>query len=374
MPLKTTIKPRSNVDIPSLYVHIPFCEHLCAYCDFAKVFYKQSWSESYLASLFKELEDKHPTKFQTIYVGGGTPSVLPLSQLTKLLSVLSPFLVKGGEFTVEGNPESLTKDKLLLMHKYGVNRLSIGVQSSSPRLLSLMERKHTFLDAVRVVKEAKEVGFPSINCDLIYGLPSETLEEAKQDAEAFISLGTDHLSAYCLSVNPGTSFYDAGYREMDEDEAADMYEAILSSFRKAGFDRYEVSNFAKDGHMCRHNLTYWRDEQYMAIGLGASGYEGEFRYKNTRSLKKYLAGQYEEEREKVTLKDDLEYFFLTNLRLEKGFLLSDFRARFGFSFLEKYGVEVDSLKKEGLLEVTSNSVFATDKGILLLDKILLSLY
>lgn len=360
--------------IPSLYVHIPFCEHLCAYCDFAKVIYKEDWSESYLASLFKELASKHPSSFQTIYVGGGTPSLLPPSQLEKLLQRLAPYLEEGGEFTLEGNPESLSKDKLLLMRKYGVNRLSIGVQSSSSRLLALMERHHSFAEAKQVVEEAQKVGFSSINCDLIYGLPSESLSEAKEDAQAFVRLKTNHLSAYSLSVNPGTSFYNKGYREMDEDKAADMYEAILSIFRQAGFDRYEVSNFAKDGKQCRHNLTYWHDEEYMAVGLGASGYQRKTRYRNTRSLKKYLEGHYEEEREEVTLKDDLEYYFLTNLRLEKGFSLASFSKRFSFPFLSKYGEKVTELEKEGLLKVDDVSVKATDKGILLLDKILLSLY
>lgn len=365
---------KSSQSADSLYVHIPFCEHICGYCDFTKLFYKEEWASSYLEALLGELNSKDPRKFSTIYVGGGTPSALSESLLTRLLDALSPLLKDGGEFTLEGNPESLSGAKLAIMREWGVNRLSIGVQSSSQHLLSLMGRKHTFIEAQEAVERAKKAGFSSINCDLIYGLPGESLIEAKKDAEAFVSLNTKHLSAYCLSVNKGSEFFVKGYKEMGEDEAADQYEAILKIFREAGFDRYEVSNFAKGGAKCRHNLTYWRDEEYMAVGLGASGYEGNRRYVNTKSLPKYLSGHYLESEETVGPKDDLEYFFLTNLRLEEGFLLQTFSSRFGFSFAERYKKSVSLLLSQGLLVIDEKRVKATDKGLLLLDKILLSLY
>jgi oxygen-independent coproporphyrinogen-3 oxidase len=358
----------------ALYVHIPFCEHLCAYCDFAKVLYRPDWAFSYVAELKKECASYSLGQVDTLYLGGGTPSVLSPALLTDLLAFLKPHLAPGGEFTVEGNPENLDREKLQLFREAGVNRLSLGVESSSPRLLSLMKRHHTFAQARETVEEAKRLGFSRINCDLIYGLPDESSAELEADLSALLSLQVGHLSTYCLTIHPGTAFFNAKYREMGEDEAADSYERILKRLRDAGYDRYEVSNFAKPGEESRHNLVYWHDEPYYGLGMGASGYVGGVHYDNTRSLKRYLAGSYRASEERETPKDALEYYFLTNLRLEKGFRLSAFEQKFGFPFLEKYASAVASLKEKGWLVVGSDRVACSDRGLLLLDQVLLALY
>ncbi len=360
--------------MPSLYVHIPFCSSICAYCDFPKVVYREEWAFSYLLSLFSELDLYKGNKYDTIYIGGGTPTCLSDDCFSSLLSKLSECKKEDCEMSVESNPESLSENKVAICAKYGVNRLSIGIESSSPRLLSLMGRKHSFEMAKKAIALAKEAGIGNINADLIYALPSESDEELEKDIASFLSLSLPHYSAYSLIVEKGTKFALEGYREMDDEKGARQYNKVLSSFREKGYGRYEVSNFALRGFECRHNLVYWRDEEYDAVGLGASGYKGNIRYKNTLSLSEYLKGNYRKEEEIVGEKDDLEYFFLTNLRLERGFSLDDFVTRFGFSFLFKYKKQYEECQKNGLLKIEDGRVKPTDEGMLLLDRILLSFF
>lgn len=358
----------------SLYVHLPFCAHLCAYCDFAKVLYEPAWALSYVQELKKEIGSFSIDRVETLYLGGGTPTVLPPDLLDDLLGFLQPFLAPDGEFTVEANPENFSLEKAEILRKRGVNRLSLGVQSSDEGLLKTMGRHHSFAEAQKAFALAREAGFHNISCDLIYGLPGESMDLLKKDISALLSLHSEHLSTYCLSVNPGTVFYNQHVQEMDQALAADQYEAILSAFRQAGYDRYEVSNFAKEGHRSRHNLTYWKDEPYYGAGLGAAGYIGTLRYTNTRDLQGYLKGKRHVEEEVVTPKEDRKYFFLTNLRLEEGFLFSAYEERFHEDFRLAYQKPLKQLEGQGLLKEDSARVYPTDRGILLLDRILLALY
>lgn len=360
----------------SLYVHIPFCTHICGYCDFTKVLYREEWVFSYVDSLIKQLDSlKISNPLKTVYVGGGTPSSLPLELLEKLLFKLKGYLDQNDyEFTIEANPESLNKEKLLLMKKAGVNRLSIGLQSSNEKYLKLMGRNHTFEEGVEVVNLAKECGFENITCDLIYGLPLEKEEDVLKDIEALLALNVPHLSTYCLSVSKGTAWYKDGHREMDDEQAAVQYETILREFRKAGYRRYEVSNFSRPGYESRHNMTYWRDNEYYAAGLGASGYLNGERFTFTKNLTSYLKGDYEGERETVSKDEEIEEFLLTNLRLENGFDINAYNKRFNMDFLNEYKDELEKLIKDDLLKIDNNIVRATDKGILLLDRILLTLF
>jgi putative oxygen-independent coproporphyrinogen III oxidase len=358
----------------SLYIHIPFCAHLCAYCDFAKVLYEPAWALSYVGELKKEIAAFAISSVKTIYIGGGTPSVLPLPLLADLLAFVRPLLAEGGEFTLEANPENFTREKAHLLREMGVNRLSLGVQSSDESLLKMMGRHHSFKEAEAAFFLAREAGFANISCDLIYGLPGESMPVLEKDIEALLSLNSEHLSTYCLSVNPGTLFYNQHVQEMDQALAADQYEAILRAFRARGYTRYEVSNFAKAGHESRHNLTYWKDEPYYGAGLGAAGYIGDVRYTNTRDLQAYLKGKRHSEEEVVTPSEDKKYFFLTNLRLEEGFSLEAYQKRFHEDFSLAYRAPLTKLVQEGLLKEDHARVYPTDQGILLLDRVLLALY
>ncbi len=359
--------------INALYVHIPFCEHICAYCDFTKLFYNSKFSEPYLKALFLEIDSYNIDKVKTIYVGGGTPSALSDEEFELLLKKLSFLLDENGEFTVEGNVENLSLNKLQLLKKYGVNRLSIGVEATSEKALKLLNRHHSFLDAVNVVANARKVGFNNINVDLIYGYPSETMLDLKQDLKNILSLETEHISIYSLTVSPNTSFFNAGVKEQNEDESRLFYECILKTLREYGYIRYEVSNFSKPGFYSRHNLVYWKDEEYYGVGLGASGYIDGIRYTNTKNMKKYLNHEYIDVQEKLTKKEEIEDFLLTNFRLEEGFSLSAFKNRFSFDFLKKYENEVNKLIDTKLLILNDDTIRASDEGLMLLDRILLKL-
>ena len=359
----------------SLYIHIPFCTHICSYCDFAKVLYDEKWAFSYVEELKKEIENYDISeKLDTIYIGGGTPTCLPNALLADFLKYLRPFLKENGEFTIEGNPESLNEEKIEILRNGGINRLSIGLESSDERYLKLMGRKHTAQDVKNAIETAKSHGISNISVDLIYALPKEDLATLEKDIDVLLSLDVPHLSCYSLTVSPGTLFYNKGYKEMDDELSASMYELILDKLTKAGYERYEVSNFAKNGRYSLHNLTYWHDEEYYGVGLGASGYLNNVRYTNTKSLKEYLSGNYIFEKEELTLESRLEDYFLTNLRLSKGFLKKDFEKRFAFPFEERYKNKLNKLKKDGLLEENSFSIYPTNTGILLLDRILLELF
>lgn len=359
----------------SLYIHIPFCHHLCSYCDFSKLLFKESWASSYLEALFNEIKGYNINKpLKTIYIGGGTPTSLNKEQLEKLLYFLSPYKNEDTEFTIEANPEDLKEDKLLLLKDKGINRLSIGVESSKTKFLRLMERNHTFLEAYEGIKLAKKIGFKRISADFIYALPSETLEEAIEEVKAFLTLDLTHLSAYCLSINPMTKFHNLGYKELDEEEAGLQYEAICRILEEGGFKRYEISNFAKNNDVSRHNLVYWRDEEYYGAGLGASGYINKVRYQNTKNLRTYLKGNYCASKEIINQREELKEFFLTNLRLVEGFSLTTFEKRFGFPFIKKYESSFNKLSKNGLLKIENNRLLATNRGLELLDQILLELF
>ncbi|MBP5091868.1 MAG: radical SAM family heme chaperone HemW [Bacilli bacterium] len=358
----------------SLYVHIPFCRSICGYCDFTKLLYREEFSFAYIQELKKEILSKNLGPMDTIYVGGGTPSALSLDELQELFSLLARYVKDDTEFTVEANPESFDLEKAKLFASFGVNRLSFGLESAREDALRMMGREHSLGDLQNALNIARGVGISNLNVDLIYALPGEKMGELKEDIDALLSLGVPHLSTYSLTVGKGSIFAKKGMKETEQDEQAEQYELILASFRKEGYIRYEVSNFAKAGFESRHNKTYWKDEEYAGVGLGASGYEEGIRYTNTKSLAKYLAGKHRDIIEKDDEEDALKYYFLTNLRLAEGFSLSDFEHRFGFSFLTRYEKTLSSLSKRGLLRCEGGRVFPTDQGVLLLDQILLSLF
>lgn len=354
----------------SMYVHIPFCKEICAYCDFPKVLYRQDWAERYLSALLNELKIREVGKVDTIYVGGGTPSSLSLDALDFLLKTLSGHLNRGGEFSIEANPETLSREKIDCLVRNGVNRVSMGVESSLPKFLNKLGRKHDFALAKEKVVWLKEAGIENINLDWMIALPNERKEDIQGEAANFLALDVPHLSVYTLILEKGTAFFNDGVEELSEDEQGEQYELVLSLLRKAGYRRYEVSNFCKPGFECRHNLTYWRDEEFYGIGMGASGFVDGKRYSNTRSLSSYLKG------EGITAPNEesgVEDFLLTTLRLEEGFSLNDYQRRFKTSFLDDFPKSFPKLEQEGLLSIKDGRVLPSDRGIEILDHVLLTL-
>ena len=357
----------------SLYIHIPFCEHVCSYCDFTKLFYNQKFELPYLESLEKEIKNKVVNKVKTLYFGGGTPTALSDEGFERILKFAAQYLDSDYEFTVEANVENLTESKLQIMKKYGINRLSIGVQSTCNALLKEIGRHHTFEEAQQIVFLAKSKGFNNINIDLIYGFKNESLNDLKHDLEEFIKLDIDHISIYSLIVEKGSILYNKKYQEQDENESRKFYEFIVSFLREHGYERYEISNFARNQKYSRHNLTYWHNEEYYGCGLGASGYVGGVRYENTKSLTEYLKGNYISSREKVDARALEEYFLITNLRLQKGFLKEDYKDLFGIEFEKKYHDKIKYFDLQKYFDLSDERVRLTDEGLILMDFILLKL-
>lgn len=362
-----------NKPATSLYVHIPFCTHLCHYCDFPKLIYQKTWVFPYLQALKKEIDSSTIGQLSTLYIGGGTPTSLDLEQLETLLIMLAPYQNGVKEYTVEANVENIDLAKLTLLKKYGVNRLSIGVQSFNDVTLQAIGRHHSRTDALTTIDLALTEGFTNLNVDLIYGLPTQTLADVKRDVATIISLKIPHVSLYSLTVNPMSKFGVDGVEEVDQDTSADMYEAILNALRAAGYERYEVSNFALPGYRSQHNQVYWRNQHYYGVGLGASGYIAHTRYTNTRNYKKYISGDWRLDVETLSQDDEEKYYLLTNLRLADGIDRADYTKRFNTNFLEKYQDSIAKLTKYHLLTYDENRLRATDEGLLKLNYVLLTL-
>lgn len=358
----------------ALYIHIPFCEHICDYCDFPKLQYFRNFAVKYIESLKKELSSyniNHP--LETIYVGGGTPTALEDDLFLKLLQMIKPYTQRIKEYTFEANPESLSIDKLKMMKEYGVNRLSIGVESTDDKILSLVNRKHTFKDVQTAINRARESGFDNINVDLIIGLPHVQKDNFIKDLDNVISLGVEHISCYSLTVHPHTVFSLKGVEEPKDEFARELYDIAENRLKEAGFVHYEISNWAKPCRESLHNYTYWKDEQYYGLGFGASGYIKDIRYTNTRNLEQYNNGNYIAEKEIVTELDDKVYFLMLSLRTIRGIILSEYQERFHEDFYETHQEIVDVFIHQGDLVMKEGRIYPTYNGMMVLDQIIMAL-
>ena len=348
--------------VKSLYIHIPFCTHLCDYCDFTKLQYFRNFAVSYLEALKDEL-DSYPIKdLITIYVGGGTPTALDDDLFEQLLEIIDKYSSGVKEYTFEANPESLSLNKIKLLKEHGVNRISIGVQTTNQKILDNLNRKHNFEQVKEAVKNLKEVGIDDINIDLILGLPHSSEKILKEDINNVLSLNPKHISCYGLTVHPHTVLFNKGFKEPEGDLLRKYYDIVEEALIQNGFIHYEVSNWAKPGYMSEHNLTYWRNERYFGCGLGASGYIKDIRYKNTVNLSQYLARAFVFEKEQVSDRDKLTYQIMLNLRTIEGLKLS---------YLKGKDKEIDSLVKDGLITIKNDAIIPTYEGIMVLDQIIL---
>lgn len=356
--------------INSLYVHIPFCESICSYCDFCKCFYSDLVADKYLNNLLIELKNNKIDKLNTIYIGGGTPSSLSVKQLDLLLSNLYKYLNKDYEFTIEVNPESVCEEKVRIFAKYGVNRVSVGVQSFNADILKRLNRKHSYDDVKKCVDLLNKYHIYNYSFDFIYGIKKESISDLDNDLKLAFSLKPKHLSFYSLILEDNTLLKVNNYVEEDEDIVREEYDYIYKCLKNNGYNRYEISNFAIKGFESKHNLVYWNNEEYYAIGVGASSYVSGVRYTTSRSISKYNEGiinkeAYEVEKEK-------EYLML-KLRLDKGFDLNEYKSLFGDDFLVKYESIIKGLFKNNLLMIDNNYLKTTYDGMMLLDSILVKL-
>ncbi|MBQ6731232.1 MAG: radical SAM family heme chaperone HemW [Bacilli bacterium] len=350
--------------VKSLYIHVPFCHKICDYCDFTKLQYFRNFAVKYLDALEEELKAYQIKDLKTIYVGGGTPTALEDDLFEELLKIIDPYVNGVEEYTFEANPESLSLDKIKMLKSHGVNRVSIGVQTTDDKILNMVNRDHTFEQVKTAIKSLKETGIDNINVDLILGLPHSSETILRKDLENILSLNIKHISCYGLTVNPHTVLFNKGYKEPEGDLLRAFYDTVEEELTKNGFVHYEVSNWAKPGYQSEHNLTYWRNEEYFGCGLGASGYIGETRYKNTVNLSQYIDRVFVNEKELVSEKDKRTYQIMLNLRTIEGL---------DISFVKDKQEEIDSLISSGLLIKKDHKLIPTYEGMMVLDQILLKL-
>ncbi|KRG15534.1 radical SAM family heme chaperone HemW [Lederbergia galactosidilytica] len=358
------------------YIHIPFCEHICYYCDFNKFFLQGQPVDEYLQSLFQEFKmtfDPTATKeLETIFVGGGTPTALNERQLEILCKGIRENLpFTKGEFTFEANPGDLTKEKLKILAHYGVNRLSFGVQSFNNDLLEKIGRSHRVQDVYRSIEQAQELGFENISIDLIYALPQQTLADFRDTLQKALELNLPHYSGYSLIVEPKTIFYNLMRKGKlplpSEDEEADMYRVLMEEMEKKGLQQYEISNFSRPGYESKHNLIYWNNEEYYGFGAGAHGYINGVRYSNAGPLKKYMEPISEGERpvfteNSPTKKEMLEEEMFLGLRKIKGVSVSHFQNKFTLDPYQVFQPAIKNMTERGLLEIQHDHIRLTEKG------------
>ena len=352
----------------SIYIHIPFCNNICSYCDFAKVFYNEKYVLKYLESLEFEINNNYKNEIiDTLYIGGGTQSSLSIKELNKLFNILKKIKLSDNyEFTIECNIDSLTKDKIDLFKSNKVNRLSIGIETFNKKYLSFLNRKEFNLDILEYAKK----NFNNINIDLIYAIPNETIEELNKDIDEFLKLNINHISLYSLIIEPHTKLYIDNVKNIDEDLDYEMYKLIDKRLKENGYIHYEISNYSKKGYESKHNLTYWDNKEYYGFGLGASGYIDNMRYTNTRNLDKYINHDYDRD---ITILDknmEMENEMILGLRKLKGVNLKEFKEKFNIDIKEKFNI--DKLIKEEKLIIKDNYIFINPRYIYLSNDILIN--
>ena len=361
----------------SLYFHIPFCAHRCAYCDFNTYAGQESLIPAYVNALCREIEfvgrsASEQILVHTIFFGGGTPSLLSPLQFEIIFETIRKnfTLLNNSENTIEANPGTVSLDNLKELRRIGINRISFGVQSANAEELRMLERAHDFFDVIEAVSSARKAGFDNLNLDLIYGLPEQTLETWQTSVKRILDLHPEHISAYALTLEHGTPFGRWSSRGLlplpDPDLAADMYEWASHAFESAGYIQYEISNWARPGRECVHNLQYWRGLPYLAFGAGGHGYAGGYRYSNVLRIKTYIerfadASSFVHypfplspatvNQHHQSTKDDMAEYMMTGLRLtDEGIAAPAFRSRFGRELVEVYPKEIEELVGFGLLE------------------------
>ena len=339
----------------SVYIHIPFCDSICSYCDFCKFLKNDEWIDNYLEELNNEIRQNYKGEvINTLYIGGGTPSCLNIDELNKLFNILKIFNKSDKiEFTFECNIENINEYKLKLLYDNGVNRLSIGIQTFNDKFLSFLNRNHNKSMIKEKIDIAKKIGFKNINIDLIYAIKNQTLKDLIEDLNNFLDLDITHISTYSLIIEPHTKLYINNIENIEEDLDYEMYNTIINVLKQNGYKHYEVSNFAKVGYESKHNLTYWNNEEYYGFGLGASGYIDNIRYDNTRSINEYLKGNYILNKQELSREEKIENEFILGFRKINGINKEEF---FFFFNIDIKSIDIVNklLKENKLLENKKN--------------------
>jgi len=376
----------SNMPTAALYIHIPFCEKRCIYCDFYTVAGVESRIPDYIAALKKEIAMRsreifwQRQRFATIFLGGGTPSLLSPQQIAEILdAVFSSFhFEKSAEITLEANPGTITIEQIAQYRSAGINRLSFGIQSLHADELEMLDRIHSPQQAIDAVTMARQAGFDNINMDFIFALPQQTIKRWQENLEQAIALQPTHISAYNLTIEPGTPL-DLKIRKgemqpLSEEEEREFYQLTIDFLERHDYRQYEVSNFAKPGFEARHNIKYWDGSSYLGLGASAHSYDGNRRFWNVANLRKYLEALAtdrlpEDDSEQLTQQQKMFEVMFLGLRQRRGVDLSAFANQFRQSFDETFNGVAQELEKEGLLIQQDRYLRLSQEGLFLCDEV-----
>ena len=363
--------------VRAAYIHIPFCSHICYYCDFNKVFIEGQPVDEYVDLLVREMQLRakaHPiSPLETLYIGGGTPSTLTPKQLATLFEGIHRYLPleKNCEFTMELNPDDGQMERLEVMKEYGVNRISMGVQSFNGELLKKIGRKHSKKTVLESIGNARKLGFENISIDLIFRLPQQTIQDFEDSLKIAMDLDLPHYSIYSLILEQKTVFYNLMRQGKlplpTQDEEADMFQLAMDSMESFGRHHYEISNYALPGFESRHNLHYWKADEYLGFGAGAHGYLNQERYQNCGPIQHYLVPLRNFElpilqKDVLSKKSQIEEFMFLGLRKMSGVSNQEFLKRFGINMNDIYQEIIEDLLEQELIQLTTEGITLTHKG------------
>lgn len=360
-----------------LYIHVPFCAQKCYYCDFNSYKINSNQKKEYLINIEREMKfykDEFKDKcFDTVFFGGGTPSILTVDELQELVNNINENfnIKKDAEITIECNPGTINREKLEAMKKMGINRLSIGLQATQNYHLKSIGRIHTYEEFEKNYYDALDIGFENINIDLMYALPNQKTQEWKDTLDKIIKLNPSHISAYSLILEEGTKLYDMyqnkEFKLLDEDTDINMYNYTIDTLKRHGYNQYEISNYSKEDLECKHNIIYWKCDNYLGLGPGASGFIGDTRYSNIEDICEYNKCIMQNirpvsEEIELTKKDKIEEFIFMGLRMNEGINIDIFKERFDTDFYDIYQEVMDKLIKRELVRFDGKNISLTQKG------------
>lgn len=366
-----------------IYIHIPFCKSKCAYCNFFSLA-SQSKMNDYLDALKNEIVSRNQylgnEMVETIYFGGGTPSLLSTDDIAEIIEILHKNfnIISKPEITLEVNPDTVDKEKLISLKEKGINRISVGIQSFNDDDLRYLDRKHNSKHALQIIDDLKSVDFDKLTLDLIYGIPTLTEEKWNKNLDIFFSTGISHLSAYALTVEPktilGQKIEKGILQDVNEDATIRHYEILIERTKECEFEHYEISNFAKKGFRSQHNSIYWKDVKYLGLGASAHSYDGNSRQWNVSNLTKYINTDFDTdtdffERELLTNDDKFNEYVMTSLRTSWGCDINKIASEYGISYANHFLKNVKSYVDKGIMLKNDNSYILTDNGMLLADGI-----
>lgn len=356
----------------ALYIHIPFCMRKCLYCDFYSFPSDEYLMDEYINSLCIEIKRFKNIKVKSIFIGGGTPTYLNVNELDVLANAILMLNAQDAEFTMECNPGTLSIEKINIIKKMGVNRLSIGLQAWQDRMLKKLGRIHSKDDFIKSYDMARSAGITNINVDIMFGLPDQTLNDWEETIDNVLQLKPQHISCYSLIIEQGTPFYELYKKKElnvpDEDTERQMYALGVEKLKKKGYMQYEISNFSLKGYECRHNLVYWSLQPYIGLGAGAYSYVNNLRFRNTKDIEEYITcmnnnAECIKDIHENSKKDDMEEYVFLGLRKISGISISEFYSRFKENIFDIYGDVIQKYLNTRHLAINGDRMFLTYKGI-----------